>query len=67
MSCGVAVLGTNVTGIRELIRHRQTGYLCGTSWGAGISRPRTETRNPGRRHGGNLLVEGVENLSAQAN
>lgn len=31
MSCGVPVIGTNVPGIRELICHRETGYLCGTS------------------------------------
>jgi len=31
MSCGRAVIGTNVPGIRELIRHGETGYLCGTS------------------------------------
>ncbi len=31
MSCGLPVIGTNVPGIRELIRHRETGYLCGTS------------------------------------
>jgi glycosyltransferase involved in cell wall biosynthesis len=31
MACGRPVIGTDVIGIRELIRHRQTGYLCGTS------------------------------------
>ena len=31
MSCGLSVVGTDVPGIRELIRHRQNGYLCGTS------------------------------------
>lgn len=31
MACGLSVIGTNVPGIRELICHRQTGYLCGTS------------------------------------
>jgi len=31
MACGLPVIGTNVTGIRELISHRETGYLCGTS------------------------------------
>ena len=31
MSCGLPVIGTDVPGIRELIRHRETGYLCGTS------------------------------------
>ena len=28
MACGVAVLGTNRPGIRELIRHNKNGYLC---------------------------------------
>jgi len=28
MSCGVPVIGTNVPGIREIIEHRQNGYLC---------------------------------------
>jgi len=31
MSCGLPVIGTDVPGIRELIRHRETGYLCNTS------------------------------------
>jgi glycosyltransferase involved in cell wall biosynthesis len=31
MACGLPVIGTDVPGIRELIRHRETGYLCGTS------------------------------------
>lgn len=31
MSCGLPVIGTNVVGIRELIEHGQTGFLCGTS------------------------------------
>jgi glycosyltransferase involved in cell wall biosynthesis len=31
MACGRPVIGTDVPGVRELIRHRETGYLCGTS------------------------------------
>lgn len=31
MSCGLPVIGADVPGIREVIRHRETGYLCGTS------------------------------------
>jgi glycosyltransferase involved in cell wall biosynthesis len=31
MSCGVPVIGTRVPGIREILDHRETGYLCGTS------------------------------------
>jgi len=31
MACGLPVIGTDVPGIRELIEHRETGYLCGTS------------------------------------
>jgi len=31
MACGLPVIGTDVPGIRELIRHRDTGYLCATS------------------------------------
>lgn len=30
MSCGLAVIGTEVVGIREVIRHGNNGYLCGT-------------------------------------
>lgn len=33
MSCGVPVLGTDVPGIREMIVHKKSGYLCGTSPG----------------------------------
>jgi glycosyltransferase involved in cell wall biosynthesis len=33
MACGLPVIGSDVPGIRELIRHRETGYLCGTSSG----------------------------------
>ncbi len=28
MSCGLSVIGANVVGVRELIRHGETGYLC---------------------------------------
>ncbi len=28
MSCGVACIGTNVRGIREIIKHKENGYLC---------------------------------------
>ena len=31
MACGLPVIGTNVPGIRKLIDHRKTGYLCGKS------------------------------------
>jgi len=31
MACGLPVIGTDVPGIREIIRHRETGFLCGTS------------------------------------
>jgi glycosyltransferase involved in cell wall biosynthesis len=30
MSCGTPVIGTNSSGIKELIRHGANGYLCGT-------------------------------------
>jgi glycosyltransferase involved in cell wall biosynthesis len=33
MACGLPVIGTDVPGIRELIRHRETGYLCDCSPG----------------------------------
>jgi glycosyltransferase involved in cell wall biosynthesis len=31
MACALPVIGTAVPGIQELIRHGETGYLCGTS------------------------------------
>lgn len=31
MSCGLPVIGTDVPGIREILRHRENGYLCATS------------------------------------
>lgn len=31
MTCGAAVVGADAPGIRELLRHRDTGYLCGTA------------------------------------
>ncbi len=31
MACGLPTIGTDVPGIREIIRHGETGYLCGTS------------------------------------
>jgi len=33
MASGVPVIGTNVPGIRDLIHHGETGFLCGTSSG----------------------------------
>ena len=34
MSCGIACIGSDVIGIRELIKHDQTGWLCGTEPGS---------------------------------
>jgi glycosyltransferase involved in cell wall biosynthesis len=31
MACGLPVIGTNVPGIREIINHGETGFLCGTT------------------------------------
>jgi glycosyltransferase involved in cell wall biosynthesis len=31
MSCQVPVIGTNVYGIKEIIKHKENGYLCDTS------------------------------------
>ena len=31
MACGVPVVGTRVAGIRDLVIHRETGFLCGTT------------------------------------
>lgn len=31
MACGLPVIGTNVRGIKEIIKHKQNGYLCETS------------------------------------
>lgn len=31
MSCGCAVVGTDVPGIRDLLQHQRNGWLCGTS------------------------------------
>ena len=31
MACGMPVVGTRVPGIREIVVHGETGYLCGTS------------------------------------
>ena len=30
MSCGIPVIGTDVDGIREIIRHKENGFLCRT-------------------------------------
>lgn len=34
MACGLPVIGANSPGIRELIRHGETGWLCGTDAGS---------------------------------
>lgn len=31
MSCGLPVIGTDVPGICEVLQHRETGFLCGTT------------------------------------
>jgi glycosyltransferase involved in cell wall biosynthesis len=33
MACGTACIGTRVPGIQEILVHRESGYLCGTSAG----------------------------------
>ena len=30
MACGLPVIGTNVEGIKEVIRHGENGFLCNT-------------------------------------
>ncbi|GAF93140.1 unnamed protein product, partial [marine sediment metagenome] len=30
MSCGLPCIGTNVAGIKEIIKHKKNGYLCRT-------------------------------------
>ena len=32
MSCGLPCIGSNVVGIKEDIRHKETGYLCNTDY-----------------------------------
>ncbi len=34
MSCGLPCIGADVEGINEIIKHRENGYLCGTSAGS---------------------------------
>ena len=34
MSCGLPVIGTDVRGIKEVINHKKSGYLCDTSVGS---------------------------------
>jgi len=31
MACGLPVIGADVPGIKDILRHRETGFLCGTS------------------------------------
>jgi len=31
MSCGIPCIGTNVRGIKNLIKHKENGYLCETN------------------------------------
>lgn len=31
MACGLPVIGTNTVGIKDVVKHRENGYLCGTS------------------------------------
>ena len=32
MSCGIACIGSNIQGINSIIKHKENGYLCGTSY-----------------------------------
>ena len=34
MACGLPVIGTNVVGINEVVKHKLNGYLCGISTGS---------------------------------
>lgn len=41
MACGLPLIGTDITGIREEVEHKKTGYLCDTS-AEGIARAISE-------------------------
>ena len=34
MACGLAIIGTEVMGIKEIINHEENGYLCKTNSGS---------------------------------
>jgi len=44
MACGLPVIGTNVYGTDEIIKHKENGYLCGTD-SASIRKAITEVLN----------------------
>ena len=68
MACGRAVLGTAVDGIRDLIRHGETGLLCGTDPESLRGAIRTVLADPPlrRRLGENARRVVLESNSTQA-
>ncbi len=68
MACGLPVIGTDVVGINEVIRHTENGYLCGISAEA-IKEAILDVMSDekiSKRMGGNARREIVKNYSLKA-
>jgi glycosyltransferase involved in cell wall biosynthesis len=65
MACGLPVIGSDVEGIRELIQHGITGYLCGTDSASIKKAIRSLLNNPKmmRRIGSNAIRYVRENYA----
>ncbi len=67
MSCGMPVIGANSPGIRELIRHGETGWLCGTDAESIREAIKHLLNNPAlcRRMGANARRYAVEHFALE--
>lgn len=60
MACGLPVIGTNVVGIKEVVKHKENGYLCGTSAEVIREATREVMTNENLRH--NLAVNARDTI-----
>ncbi len=67
MACGMPIIGTNVPGIRNVLQHEITGYLCDTDADSIAEAIRSVFSQPDlmRRMGDNARSFAVENYSLQ--
>ena len=67
MACGMPIIGSNVRGIRSVIEHKATGYLCNTDAESIAAAIRTVLSNPElmRKMGANARQHALEHYALE--